>query len=915
MTGFEIWRRELLKITGASVLSMGVSSVAAGTPADSGTRPTAGWPEFVVEDDDGHTHLIDSPERFRAVHRHNDIGPGLSAASTQEAGALDEHIELRAFVSAPGQADNGAVPSDATLTIRSGVVDTSGLGETGVAGEDLTVSVRNEQNDSVDESNVTTGSNGMAVSEYDLSVDGRGGGIYSVEITDDEGRNTGLTVVAGPTVTEAGGFLQTIQVGREVTVPFLVRDGLEPVSGAELDLAVTAQGSPVKQTTATTDENGFASISFTPSTPGLYQVQAAGGNGPGASASLNAGNTTLANPVDVRSALVGEESFFGGYLASADGPQQNTEFSLRFTDGSQTYLDRTLTTDESGFFGFTYTLSEDIEPDFLTAIAEMPGGESIPLAEDFIGVSRFEADEQQVLTAQEDQFEYRPGQEVTIDIEAVKNGTPITEEEVAVFLNYGFQSPLAYAETVTTDTSGQATATFTVPEDAPDPSDLRGAAVIEVEGETFEDFLFSRVRADDIFFDSSGLVPGDTATISVNATDGETDDPISGVSQQVSLLYGGGRTGSFDTVGMQTGSDGVGEASASIPSAVTPVVQANQFHRYASFSRPLSPQLPGSLSASRQGQEIELTLDTPNGTTARGIVSELVTDGANQSIGTTITSEAPATVQIPEYISEDTLDFECWAADESGQFYNGEATVEITQEGSVTAALAPDPLELEQNSEGTLTLQIESASEGVGSYQVTLESEDTSVLAMTDVSLNGEPADSTVDLSESKANIIVDMGNNPFESGTPAVAEITVASGQPGEAELSMVFASVSNANGETYDTVNVSDSTVTVVPPEPPTIGDSPIKDPDGDNLFEDIDGDGTLTLNDVQVLYQNLDSDTVQSNAALFNFSGGDPSEVTIADLHALFEQIQSSGSLSTDGAGPSELTEADFAAMLGE
>mgnify|MGYP000743051348 CR=1 FL=1 len=61
---------------------------------------------------------------------------------------------------------------------------------------------------------------------------------------------------------------------------------------------------------------------------------------------------------------------------------------------------------------------------------------------------------------------------------------------------------------------------------------------------------------------------------------------------------------------------------------------------------------------------------------------------------------------------------------------------------------------------------------------------------------------------------------------------------------------------------------------------------DLDGDGRFEDGDGDGEVTTDDVRALFQNLDSDTVQNNPDAFDFDGD--GDVTVGDVVALFRDI---------------------------
>ncbi|RAW45717.1 hypothetical protein DQW50_07385 [Halorubrum sp. 48-1-W] len=61
---------------------------------------------------------------------------------------------------------------------------------------------------------------------------------------------------------------------------------------------------------------------------------------------------------------------------------------------------------------------------------------------------------------------------------------------------------------------------------------------------------------------------------------------------------------------------------------------------------------------------------------------------------------------------------------------------------------------------------------------------------------------------------------------------------------------------------------------------------DPDGDGLYEDINGDGRFDLVDVQALFANLDDETIQNNPEAFDFNGD--GSVDIVDVQQLFTQL---------------------------
>jgi hypothetical protein len=74
-----------------------------------------------------------------------------------------------------------------------------------------------------------------------------------------------------------------------------------------------------------------------------------------------------------------------------------------------------------------------------------------------------------------------------------------------------------------------------------------------------------------------------------------------------------------------------------------------------------------------------------------------------------------------------------------------------------------------------------------------------------------------------------------------------------------------------------------------PPIVNGRPPRDLDGDDTYENVLGDGTFDILDVQALFANLDNPTVQNHPWAFDFSGVKPDEVTITDVQALFNKLQ--------------------------
>jgi hypothetical protein len=72
-----------------------------------------------------------------------------------------------------------------------------------------------------------------------------------------------------------------------------------------------------------------------------------------------------------------------------------------------------------------------------------------------------------------------------------------------------------------------------------------------------------------------------------------------------------------------------------------------------------------------------------------------------------------------------------------------------------------------------------------------------------------------------------------------------------------------------------------------PSVVDGTPVRDPDGDGLYEDINGDGSTDILDVRALFQQRDADAVQDNPGLFDFS--QDGSFDLLDVRSLFDQVR--------------------------
>jgi hypothetical protein len=77
-----------------------------------------------------------------------------------------------------------------------------------------------------------------------------------------------------------------------------------------------------------------------------------------------------------------------------------------------------------------------------------------------------------------------------------------------------------------------------------------------------------------------------------------------------------------------------------------------------------------------------------------------------------------------------------------------------------------------------------------------------------------------------------------------------------------------------------------------PEAIGDfeNAPTDPDGDGVYEDVNGDGDVNVGDVQALFANDDGPVVQNNTAAFDVNGD--GDVNVGDVQALFAETSDGG-----------------------
>ncbi|ACV12299.1 hypothetical protein Huta_2132 [Halorhabdus utahensis DSM 12940] len=656
-------------------------------PADSGA--------YVVEDEDGNRRVVQDPTAE-------------STGSDREATTADFQTaatgSVAVLVSGPRQHSAGPLPSSVNATIWAGAYDDSSEVPVGIADEQLDITVTRP--DGTTESFIAqTDKHGSASVDYDLSASNRGDGSYDVTVTDSNETSTSITVEVGTieVMATTDGVSNGVFVGKETTFAFLVHEAATGVQDVELTLRVTRNGNAVKESTVLTDADGFAQISFTPDEKGMYQIKAIRNGFTVESTTVNVVEYIGGGYFDLRQALVGSTSTYGGYVYTSNGHVSNFDIVMSIYAGDvaeeNLLTEQTVTTNNGGFFTVDYDVPSDIGAHNLEARAETDDGEPISLEFDYIRLNESseggggDPDPVQLSGSKADWGDKVPGETVTIDIEAIDDGTAISEEPIDVFLRYDYQGPPAFSTTVTTGNDGTTSVNIPLPENAPDASQLQGSVGMTYNGTTYTDSIWANIQRYDISFNYPDVVPGTTEPYRINVTNNATGDAVEGIEYYFDAVYQSGQCGSFETGKLVSGSDGTDEMSVQVPedvefwSGVTDITQYD-----SGTGGPITfSEGPGTVSTDDTivaGRTAEFTFSVPEDVSLSGIAFSEGPYQTTKTFGTLIDGSGTFSLTIPsEFPEGETFELRVWAVDEQGNIYEDENWFEIDDGGSLPIAL------------------------------------------------------------------------------------------------------------------------------------------------------------------------------------------------------------------------------------
>lgn len=207
----------------------------------------------------------------------------------------------------------------------------------------------------------------------------------------------------------------------------------------------------------------------------------------------------------------------------------------------------------------------------------------------------------------------------------------------------------------------------------------------------------------------------------------------------------------------------------------------------------------------------------------------------------------------------------------------------------VTLSTSPSTTSVPNGSTATVDINIANATQGVESVDFTVSVGDTSVAEITDVSINGQTTTTDIADDGSSAGLTAAAGN-PTDDGV--IGTVTVKGVSAQNTTLSFSDVILTDTNLTEYSTqtqrgvLAISEDTGPTEPignadTAPGNVG-SDVDGYIGEDVYEDVNGDGSVNIIDVSLFLKNYEEETIQNNKAAFDYNGD--GSVNIIDLTVL-------------------------------
>jgi len=188
---------------------------------------------------------------------------------------------------------------------------------------------------------------------------------------------------------------------------------------------------------------------------------------------------------------------------------------------------------------------------------------------------------------------------------------------------------------------------------------------------------------------------------------------------------------------------------------------------------------------------------------------------------------------------------------------------------------------------GTADLYAKSLPAGFSGAQVTITVSNPEVatitgvefpdaLGLTESSISNDGSSAMLRFADTNRNVQAGGHNVP-------VASLTIRGDSTGTTDLDVSVNQMDDESGQAIDAEARSGILVTGSPTV--TGGNAPT-DPDGDGLYEDVNGNGRLDYEDIEILFSNFDSDSVTMNKSAYDFN--ENGQLDFDDIVSLYEEV---------------------------
>lgn len=260
-----------------------------------------------------------------------------------------------------------------------------------------------------------------------------------------------------------------------------------------------------------------------------------------------------------------------------------------------------------------------------------------------------------------------------------------------------------------------------------------------------------------------------------------------------------------------------------------------------------------------------------------------------------ITVTVATDVSYPSVSANQSRSFELDIADSSGDtaVTTLSVGVQTTSTGSgsdsdtQSVSIVPAAQNVSAGATGTYDIVIDGVNNGVGAYTYEISTNDTTVATISEFTPGGDPGTVETNITSDGSAVTVDAAlADTANTGEVTIGTVTIAGETSGDAAIAADVETIGDEAGNAYDISAVSNASITVTAgPGDITGNDNPATDPDGDGVYEDVNGDQSVDVLDVQALFTNLGSEAVANESGL---DINDDGTVDVLDVQTLFTQL---------------------------